>query len=132
MVFWHLACFGRMRGAIETQTANQSTGAYTVTVSGTQNVSSIRVDEGSPTLATGTINFSDATPSLNVATGSTLTFSTALTSTSGDLTVGDLGTAYLGTQGDPWDAQQDMALAALGSVLSMAVLAMRAGRVRAD
>lgn len=30
-----------------------------------------------------------------------------------------LGTAYLGTQGDPWDAQKDMALAALGSVLAM-------------
>lgn len=74
-----------------------ATGAYTVTVSGTQNVSSIRVDEGSPTLATGTINFSDATPSLNVATGSTLTFNTALTSTTGNLTVGDLGTGYTGT-----------------------------------
>lgn len=29
---------------------------------------------------------------------------------------GELGTAFLGTQGDEWDAQQDMALAALGSV----------------
>ncbi|AND68617.1 hypothetical protein ATSB10_11630 [Dyella thiooxydans] len=36
-----------------------------------------------------------------------------------------LGTAYLGTQGDPWDAQKDMALAALGSVLAM--LAKAAG-----
>jgi putative membrane protein len=32
---------------------------------------------------------------------------------------GDLGTAYLGTQGDEWDAQKDMALAALGAVTSM-------------
>jgi putative membrane protein len=31
----------------------------------------------------------------------------------------ELGDAYLGTQGDPWDAQQDMALAAAGAVLSM-------------
>jgi putative membrane protein len=38
----------------------------------------------------------------------------------------DLGNAYLGTQGDPWDAQQDMALAALGSVISM--LLIRLGR----
>jgi putative membrane protein len=30
---------------------------------------------------------------------------------------GDLGIAYLGTQGDPWDAQKDMALALLGSLL---------------
>ncbi|HEX5307412.1 MAG TPA: DUF2238 domain-containing protein [Dyella sp.] len=40
---------------------------------------------------------------------------------------GALGVAYLGTQGDPWDAQQDMALAALGSALSVGLLA-RPGR----
>jgi putative membrane protein len=28
------------------------------------------------------------------------------------------GTAYLGTQGDPWDAQKDMALALLGAVIA--------------
>jgi putative membrane protein len=32
---------------------------------------------------------------------------------------GDLGAAYLGTQGDQWDAQKDMALAGFGSVLAM-------------
>jgi putative membrane protein len=32
---------------------------------------------------------------------------------------GDLGTAYLGTQGDPWDAQKDMALATLGAIVAM-------------
>ncbi|HEV8390308.1 MAG TPA: DUF2238 domain-containing protein [Dongiaceae bacterium] len=32
---------------------------------------------------------------------------------------GDLGTAYLGTQGDVWDAQKDMALAGFGSMLAM-------------
>lgn len=32
---------------------------------------------------------------------------------------GDLGVAYLGTQGDVWDAQKDMALAGLGSILAM-------------
>lgn len=36
---------------------------------------------------------------------------------------GDLGTAYLGTQGDPWDAQKDMALATLGAVLAMSITA---------
>lgn len=36
---------------------------------------------------------------------------------------GPLGVAYLGTQGDPWDAQQDMLLAMLGSILSMLLLA---------
>lgn len=30
---------------------------------------------------------------------------------------GDLGQAYLGTQGDVWDAHKDMALASLGSIL---------------
>jgi putative membrane protein len=32
---------------------------------------------------------------------------------------GDLGMAYLGTQGDVWDAHKDMALASLGAVLAM-------------
>jgi len=34
----------------------------------------------------------------------------------------ELGGAYLGMQGDIWDAQKDMALAMLGSVLSIALL----------
>jgi putative membrane protein len=33
---------------------------------------------------------------------------------------GELGTAYLGTQGDVWDAQKDMALAMAGAVISVA------------
>jgi putative membrane protein len=37
---------------------------------------------------------------------------------------GDLGAAYLGTQGDVWDAQKDMALAALGALLAMIALAI--------
>jgi putative membrane protein len=37
---------------------------------------------------------------------------------------GDLGVAYLGTQGDVWDAQKDMALAVLGAILSMSLLAI--------
>lgn len=36
---------------------------------------------------------------------------------------GDLGVAYLGTQGDVWDAQKDMALAGLGSLITMLVVA---------
>ena len=32
---------------------------------------------------------------------------------------GDLGVAYLGTQGDMWDAQKDMALAGLGAAVAM-------------
>jgi uncharacterized membrane protein YjdF/predicted acylesterase/phospholipase RssA len=35
---------------------------------------------------------------------------------------GDLGQAYLGTQGDVWDAQKDTALAAIGAVTSMLVM----------
>jgi putative membrane protein len=37
----------------------------------------------------------------------------------------ELGDAYLGTQGDHWDAQRDMALATAGSVLSMLFLGIR-------
>lgn len=34
---------------------------------------------------------------------------------------GDLGAAYLGTQGDIWDAHKDMALASLGALTSMTI-----------
>lgn len=34
----------------------------------------------------------------------------------------ELGEAYLGTQGDPWDAQQDMALATLGAIVATALI----------
>ena len=36
---------------------------------------------------------------------------------------GDLGMAYLGTQGDIWDAQKDMALAATGAVVGTILMA---------
>lgn len=48
-------------------------------------------------------------------------------------TVGsELGAAYLGTQGDIWDAQKDMALAAAGAVLAMAFTALVNRRARRD
>jgi putative membrane protein len=37
---------------------------------------------------------------------------------------GDLGMAYLGTQGDIWDAHKDMALASLGALIAMTVTAL--------
>ncbi|MBW1946020.1 MAG: DUF2238 domain-containing protein [Deltaproteobacteria bacterium] len=37
---------------------------------------------------------------------------------------GDLGIAYLGTQGDIWDAHKDMALASLGALIAMVVTAL--------
>jgi len=43
----------------------------------------------------------------------------------------ELGTAYLGTQGDEWDAQKDMAVAVVGVVVSAilsAAIATRRGR----
>jgi putative membrane protein len=36
---------------------------------------------------------------------------------------GELGAAFLGSQGDVWDAQKDMALASLGAVITMTVTA---------
>ena len=42
------------------------------------------------------------------------------------------GSAYLGTQGDEWDAQKDMALAGFGSIVAMALTLVtdrRAGKV---
>lgn len=44
---------------------------------------------------------------------------------------GDLGQAYLGTQGDVWDAHKDMALASLGAIFAMALtLAINLGLQR--
>jgi putative membrane protein len=45
---------------------------------------------------------------------------------------GDLGVAYLGTQGDPWDAHKDMALASLGALIAMGVTALINARLKRD
>jgi putative membrane protein len=37
---------------------------------------------------------------------------------------GDLGAAFLGSQGDEWDAQKDMALASLGALITMTITAI--------
>lgn len=44
----------------------------------------------------------------------------------------DLGQAYLGTQGDIWDAHKDMALAACGAILAMLVTAAVNWRCQRD
>lgn len=41
---------------------------------------------------------------------------------------GDLGTAYLGTQGDVWDAQKDMLAVLIGALLAAAITAVRRRR----
>jgi putative membrane protein len=41
---------------------------------------------------------------------------------------GELGAAYLGTQGDVFDAQKDMALAFAGSVIALSILVVRRRR----
>ena len=41
---------------------------------------------------------------------------------------GDLGQAYLGTQGDVWDAQKDMFLATLGSLIAQSLWMWRVAR----
>ena len=45
---------------------------------------------------------------------------------------GALGQAYLGTQGDIWDAHKDMALAGLGALLAMLVTALINARLQRD
>lgn len=77
---------------------SDATGNYTVTVSGTQNVSSILVEDGNPTFTSGTVNFSDTSPDLTINTGRTLNFNSALTSTgNGGLNLGGGGTLSLGS-----------------------------------
>lgn len=43
-----------------------------------------------------------------------------------ELLGGGEGAAYIGAQGDEWDAQKDMALATLGSIIAMAGVALAA------
>jgi putative membrane protein len=45
---------------------------------------------------------------------------------------GDLGMAYLGTQGDVWDAHKDMALASLGALMAMCITAAINWRLQRD
>ena len=45
---------------------------------------------------------------------------------------GDLGMAYLGTQGDVWDAHKDMALASLGALIAMSIVAFINSRIKRD
>lgn len=45
---------------------------------------------------------------------------------------GDLGQAYLGTQGDIWDAHKDMAFASLGALIAMLVTAAINIRLQRD
>lgn len=45
---------------------------------------------------------------------------------------GDLGMAYLGTQGDVWDAHKDMALASAGAILGMLIVATVNWRYQRD
>jgi putative membrane protein len=45
---------------------------------------------------------------------------------------GELGAAYLGSQGDVWDAQKDMVLAGLGALLAMTVVAVVNATLRRD
>ena len=45
---------------------------------------------------------------------------------------GDLGMAYLGTQGDIWDAHKDMALASLGALIAMLVTVAINARLQVD
>lgn len=45
---------------------------------------------------------------------------------------GDAGQAYVGTQGDEWDAHKDMALASLGAVATMLITALVNRRCQRD
>ncbi len=44
----------------------------------------------------------------------------------------DLGSAYLGTQGDIWDAQEDMACAFVGAIFAAIWICVRARREVVD
>ncbi|MEE9445178.1 MAG: DUF2238 domain-containing protein [Cocleimonas sp.] len=45
---------------------------------------------------------------------------------------GELGAAYLGSQGDIWDAHKDMGLASIGALIAMAIVAFINIRLQRD
>lgn len=71
-----------------------ATGTYTVTVSSTQSVDSIRIDEGTVTFNSGTLTLTGDVPSISVASGRTATFATKLAGSNGLVKTG-AGTLYL-------------------------------------
>jgi autotransporter-associated beta strand protein len=73
---------------------SDASGAYTVTVSGTQTAAGLTVTRASPTLSGGTVAFSGGS-TVNVASGSTLTFNSQISSTTGFTKTG-LGTLVVG------------------------------------
>jgi hypothetical protein len=77
-----------------------ATGSYTVTISGVQNVSSITVQEGTPTFTGGQINFNDATPDLTTSAGTTLNWGmTGIASSTNSLNIGGAGVTNLTLSG---------------------------------
>lgn len=75
---------------------NDATNAYTVTVLGTINVSSISVEEGSPTFTGSTITFNDASPDFTVGSGLSTTVNSGIAGTNGLNKLGD-GTLIFGS-----------------------------------
>ncbi len=73
-----------------------ATNAYTVTVTGAINVSSINIEEGSPTFTSSTITFNDASPDFTVAAGATATVNSGIAGTNGLNKLG-AGTLIFGT-----------------------------------
>ncbi|HVU17181.1 MAG TPA: DUF2238 domain-containing protein [Candidatus Didemnitutus sp.] len=49
-----------------------------------------------------------------------------------DVVGSDAGNDFLGSQGDPWDSQKDMAMASLGALLAMTVIALITWRYKRD
>ena len=72
-----------------------ATGSFTVNVVGTQTLAGLTVQDGSPTLAGGTLSFSGSAPAINVAAGSTATLNSLIDSSTGFVKKGD-GTLIVG------------------------------------
>lgn len=68
---------------------SDATGAFTVTVDGTQEIGALVFEEGQVTLSGGTLNFMDITPKVEVLATGEATLSSLLTGTTGLLKRGD-------------------------------------------
>jgi len=72
-----------------------ATGAYTITVAGTQNTTSIRTQDGTVTFSGGIINFMGASPQFNVASGLTTIVNSVIAGSSGFTKSTNSGTLLL-------------------------------------
>ena len=89
-----------------------ATGAYTVTVSGTQSVDSMLINAGTIDFTGGTLSLTGTTPGITVASGLAATFDSKLTGSNG-LVINGAGTVLLNNTGNTYTGATTVSLGTL-------------------